>query len=115
MLSLQDLLGKEQGSEAVNQISQTLGANPTTTNKAIGLALPMILGALAKNASNPQGAESLSNTLQKNHDGGILDSLGSYLGSPNTDDGISILGHIFGQRQGAAAQRVSQNTGLDLG
>lgn len=115
MLSLQDLLGQEQGAEAVNQISQTLGANPTTTTNAIQLALPMILSALAKNAANPQGAESLSNTLQKNHDGSILDSLGSYLGSPNTDDGLGILGHIFGQKQGAAAQQVSNNTGLDMG
>jgi hypothetical protein len=79
------------------------------------MALPMILGALAKNAANPQGAETLSNTLQKNHDGSILDSLGSNLNNPNTDDGLGILGHIFGQKQGAAAQQVSQNSGLDVG
>lgn len=115
MLSLQDLLGQEQGSDAVNQISQTLGANPTTTSNAIQMALPMILGALAKNASDPQGAESLSNTLEKNHDGSILNGLGGYLNQPNTDDGIGILGHIFGQKQGAAAQQVSQNSGLDMG
>jgi len=115
MLSLQDLLGQEQGNDAVNQISQTLGANPTTTSNAIQMALPMILGALAKNASNPQGAESLSNTLQKNHDGSILDGLGGYINQPNTDEGLGILGHIFGQKQGAAAQQVSQNSGLDMG
>ncbi len=115
MLSLQDLVGQEQGGEAVNQISQMIGANQTETSSAIQLALPMILSALAKNASNPQGAESLSNTLQKNHDGSILDSLGSYLNQPDTDDGLGILNHIFGQKQGAAAQQVSQNTGLDMG
>lgn len=115
MFSLQDLLGQEQGAEAVNQISQTLGANPTTTNAAIQLALPMILSGLAKNASNPQGAASLSNALQENHDGSILGSLESYLSNPNTSDGIGILGHIFGQNQGAAAQQVSQNSGLDMG
>ncbi len=104
MLSLQDLLGQEQGSDAVNQISQTLGANPSTTSNAIQMALPMILGALAKNAANPQGAETLSNTLEKNHDGSILDTLGGSLTNPNTDEGLGILGHIFGQKQGAAAQ-----------
>lgn len=115
MFSLQDLLGQEQGSDAVNQISQTLGANPTATQSAIQMALPMILGALAKNASNPQGAESLSNTLEKNHDGSILDTLTGNLNNPNTDDGLGILGHIFGQKQGAAAQQVSQSSGLDMG
>jgi hypothetical protein len=44
-----------------------------------------------------------------------LDSLGSYLNQPDTDDGLGILNHIFGQKQGAAAQQVSQNTGLDMG
>jgi len=115
MFSLQDLLGQQQGNDAVNQISQTLGANPTTTSNAIQLALPMILSGLARNAANPQGAEALSNTLQKNHDGSILNSLDGYLSNPNTDEGIGILGHIFGQKQGAAAQQVSKNTGLDMG
>ncbi len=44
-----------------------------------------------------------------------MDSLGSYLNQPDTDDGLGILNHIFGQKQGAAAQQVSQNTGLDMG
>lgn len=120
MFSLQDLLGQQQGSEATNQISQTIGANPTVTQTAIQMALPMILGSLAKNASQPQGAQDLSNALEQNHGGGILDNLSDYLGGGNSnaasnDDGIGILGHIFGQNQGAAAQQVSQKSGLDLG
>lgn len=119
MFSLQDLLGQQQGSEATNQISQTIGANPTVTQTAIQMALPMILGSLAKNAAQPQGAESLSNALDQQHDGSILNNLGGYLGG-NADpvqnqDGIGILGHIFGQNQGAAAQQVSKTSGLDIG
>lgn len=119
MFSLEDLLGQEQGNQAVGQISQSLGANPTVTTSAIQMALPMILGALANNAQQPQGAESLNNALAENHDGGILDNLGSYLGGSTTQDsnadGIGILGHIFGQKQGAVAQQVSQKSGLDIG
>ncbi len=115
MFSLQDLIGHEQGNDAVSQISQMLGADQTITNSAIQMALPMILSGLAKNAAQPNGAESLNNALQENHDGGILNNLGGYLNAPNNDDGIGILGHIFGQKQGAAAQQVSQNTGLDMG
>lgn len=115
MFSLQDLVGQQKGNDAVSQISQMLGADQTTTNSAIQMALPMILSAMAKNAAQPSGAESLNNTLQKNHDGGILNDLGGYLNAPNSNDGIGILGHIFGQKQGAAAQQVSQSSGLDLG
>ena len=115
MFSLQDLVGQEKGTDAVNQISQMLGADQTTTNSAIQMALPMILSALAKNAAQPQGAESLNNALQENHNGGILNNLNGYLNAPDANDGIGILGHILGQKQGAAAQQVSQNSGLDMG
>ncbi len=114
MFSLQDLVGQEKGNDAVNQIGQMLGADQTTTNSAIQMALPMILSALAKNAAQPRGAESLDNALQENHNGGILNNLDSYLNAPDTNDGIGILGHIIGQKQGAAAQHVSQKNGLDM-
>ncbi len=118
MFSLEDLLGQQQGSQAVDQISQMLGANPTTTNSAIQMALPMILSGLAQNASQPSGAENLNNALEQNHNGNILDNLGLLFEqnqqTPQTD-GLGILGHIFGQKQGAVAQEVSQNTGLDVG
>lgn len=117
MFSLEDLLGQQQGNQAVERISQSLGANPTVTNTAIQMALPMILSALANNALQPQGAEQLNNALQKDHDGGILDNLGGFLGGGNADtaNGLGILGHIFGNKQGAVAQQVSQNSGLDIG
>ncbi len=116
MFSLQDLLGQQQGTEAVNQISNQIGANPTVTNTAIQMALPMILNSLANNVQQPQGAENLNNALQQ-HDGGILNNLGSLLGGGNqsaSNDGLGILGHIFGGNQGAVAQQVSQKSGMDI-
>ena len=123
MFSLEDLLGKQQGNQAVDQISQMLGSNQTATNSAIQMALPMILSGLANQASTPQGAESLNKAIEQDHSGGLLDNLMGYLGggmsqpqeTSRQTDGIGILGHIFGQKQGAVAQEVSKNTGLDVG
>ena len=123
MFSLEDLLGQEQGGQAVNQISQMLGANQSMTSSAIQLALPMILSGLAGNAATPQGADNLNNAIEKNHSGGLLDNLMGYLGGgvsqpqeTNAEtDGTGILGHIFGQKQGAVAQEVSKSSGLDVG
>ncbi len=115
MFSLEDLLGQQQGNEVVNQMSNTLGANNGVVSSAIQMALPMILSGLANNAAQPQGAQQLDQTLQQNHDGGILSNLESYISNPNSDDGLGILGHIFGSKQGAVAQQVSQNSGLGLG
>lgn len=128
MFSLQDLLGQQQGSEAVGEISRQVGADPSTVNNAIQMALPMILGQLANNASSPQGAESLNNALERDHaGGGLLDNLGGLGGlifggaqqqpqqmPPQVNAG-GILGHIFGSGQGRVAEQVSSNTGLNMG
>jgi hypothetical protein len=123
MFSLEELLGGQQGNQAVDQISRNLGANPSVVNSAIQMALPAILSGLARNAQNPQGAESLNNALEKDHNGGLLDNLMGYLsgGLPaptettRQTDGGGILGHIFGNNQTQVAKEVSQNTGLDMG
>lgn len=123
MFSLQDLLGQEQGNEAVNQLTENLGANQTNVNSAIQMALPMILSGLARNAANPQGAESLNKALEQDHDGGLLDNLKDFLGSgaqqPQLTDrqtnGVGILGNIFGGNQTQVARQVSEKSGLDIG
>lgn len=122
MFSLQDLLGQEQGSQAVDQISQNLGADSSTVNTAIQMALPMILSGLAKNAQTPQGAENLDAALAKDHDGSLLGSLTDFLtgGIPSPQqatrqtNGAGILEHILGNNQGQVAQEVSQQSGLNI-
>ena len=125
MFGLDQLLGQEQGDQALNEISNNVGAEPSLVNSAIQMTLPEILGGLANNASTTQGAENLNNALEQ-HDGGILDNLGG-LGSmifgqqqqatpppPQYNSG-GILGHIFGNNQGQVAQQVSNQTGLGTG
>lgn len=124
MFSLQDLLGQQQGEEAVQQISSDVGAEPSAVNSAIQTALPMLLGSLANNAATPQGAESLNSALDQ-HDGSVLDNLGG-LGSMIFGGGQSatpepqanaggILGHILGDNQGAVVQETSARSGLGVG
>ena len=127
MFSLEELLGQQQGSQAVDQISQTVNAEPGIVNSAIQLALPALINGLANNAQTPQGAESLNNALEQ-HDGGILDNLGglgslagAILGggsqqpaSPQLDAG-GILGHILGGKQGQVTQQISNQSGLNMG
>lgn len=125
MFSLQDLLGPQQGSEAVEQISQNVGAEPSAVNSAIQAALPMILGGLANNASTPQGAESLNQALEQDHDGSVLNDLGGLAGMifgggpsaapPRQADAGGILGHILGGNQAPVVQEVSNQSGLNSG
>lgn len=109
----------------VQQMSQQLGATPAETQDAIGTALPFLLGALGRNAAQPQGAEALFGALQRDHAGAGMDLgglLGSLLGGGaaagnRQTDGSAILGHIFGGNQQRAEAGVNQVTspGIDGG
>jgi hypothetical protein len=127
MFSLEDLLGQQQGNQAVDQISQQVGAQQSVVNSAIQMALPMILNQMANNTATTQGAESLNNALEKDHSGNLLDSFGGLGGlasailgggqsaPPKQADAGGILGHIFGSNQGQVAQQVSNQSGLNTG
>lgn len=103
---LEDLLG-QLGPSGVSKIANSLGSDQAATAKAIGLALPALIGGMARNANQPEGAQSLSNALE-NHGDGVMGQLAGLLG------GSGILGHILGQKQEPVAQQVAKGSGLDL-
>lgn len=123
MFSLEDIIGAAAGNSAVGQISNNLGADQSSVNSAIQMALPVILSGLANNASSDTGAQSLNHALEKDHTGSLLDNLGDYLagGVPapqqatRETNGAGILGHILGSSQSTAAQEISSQTGLNAG
>lgn len=113
-MSLLDMLQQQLGGDAVKQISGQLGADHGTTQTAIAAALPMIVGALARNTQDPAQAGALSNALSKDHDGSILDDVTGYLSrGGNSADGNAILGHVLGDRTDAVATGLSHVSGLD--
>src|SRR5512139_3741993 len=99
-MSLLDMIQKQLGGDAVNQISRQLGTDPSTAQTAIAAALPMLVGALARNAQDPSKAGALASALGR-HDGSVLDDVAGYLGRGDTSDGAVILGHVLGARQEA--------------
>ncbi|MGO1542063.1 MAG: DUF937 domain-containing protein [Luteimonas sp.] len=113
----QQLFAQLQGGP-MQQMSSQLGIGEQQTSQAVGTALPLLMGALGKNASQPQGAQALLGALQKDHaDGGgnIAGLLGSVLGGGGGPqaDGAGILGHILGGNQQRAESGLAQMTGLD--
>jgi hypothetical protein len=115
--SLAEELFKQLQGAPLQQVARQLGTDPAQASDAIGAALPLLLGALGKNAAQPSGAEALLGALQNDHSGGGLDLgglLGAVLGGAQTrqTDGAGILGHIFGDNQDRAAAGLGQATGL---
>ncbi len=111
-MSLLESLTSQISGNALEGLSKQLGLDPNTTSTAISAALPMIVSALARNASTKEGASSLANALDKDHDGGILEDLSGFLGSPDNGPGPAILGHIFGNKRPGMEAGLSQVAGV---
>ncbi len=114
-MSLLQLLQQQLGGQAVNQISQKIGADPGTTGNAIDAALPLLLTAVARNASQGDRAESLARAVAQDHDGSILDDVPGYLNQAESGPGAGILRHVLGGKQQSVQKGLSQTTGLESG
>ena len=113
-MSLLEMIQGRLGPDAVQQIGQRIGANPSQTNQAINAALPLLVAAMARNAADPARAQGLAHAVEEDHDGGLLDDLSGFLGAPQgrAADGNGILRHVLGNRRGAVEQQLGEGTGL---
>ena len=100
-MSLIDLVQQELGANGVKDISQQLGVDPDTAQRAVSSAIPMMLGGMASTAQQPGGEGALQ---------GALSALG---GSGGGIGGM--LGGILGQHHGTVQSGVQQASGLDAG
>jgi hypothetical protein len=116
MSDLLNLLAGQLGQQTVQQISSQLGADQGATEQAISAALPMLISALGRNVESPAGAQALTQALERDHDGSILENLGPMLAQPSTlEDGNAILGHVLGAKRSNVETGISRTTGLDQG
>src|SRR5258708_4501115 len=97
------------------ELAARLSGQPceTTANRAVQIGVPLILAALARNASNPEVAASLHQAIRNDHNGSIFDNLMGYLGNPQTANGAGVLGHVFGSQQSTIEGNLAQATGMD--
>ena len=110
-LSITDELYSQLEGAPLQRMSQQLGVGPAQMAGAVSAALPLLLGALGRNASQGDGADAIYRALEKDHRGlDMGDVLGSVLGGGGR--GEDILGHVFGGRLPRAQQGIGQATGL---
>lgn len=119
MSGLLDLLSSPMGKQLIQGVAGQTGQSTDQTGSVLSMALPVLMGAMKKNAATPDGAQGLMNALSSKHDGGILDNLGGLFGGGVDDsvmnDGAGILGHVLGNRQPQVENALSSKSGMDAG
>ncbi len=115
MDDLVSMITKQLGGSGIEKIAGQIGADKSTTQGAIGAAVPLLLTALAKNASNDAGAKSLHKAVEKDHDGSLLDNIGGFLSNPAAANGLGILKHMLGGKQNNVTGGLAKRTGLNSG
>ena len=113
MDSLLKMLTSELSGNTVKTISSQLGVDERKAQSAVPQALSLLVGALAKNTAQKDGARSLDQALAKDHDGSLLDNLEDFIGNFQNGPGEGILKHVLGSKLGAAEKEMGKQTGLD--
>lgn len=100
----------------IDDIAKQLGVPPDEARRAVQEGGATILAGLQRNAQTPEGAAALEKALGTHGDevtGGRVD-----LNALDTADGEKILGHVFGGKEQAVAQKLTdepKTAGIDFG
>lgn len=115
MNALTEMLTQQLAGGAISQISSKIGVDQGTASNAVSLAIPLLISALARNASTPSGASALNQAIANDHDGSVLDNVEGFIANSESANGAGILGHVFGEQRTSVENGLAQTTGLDPG
>ncbi len=117
MSGLDSILGGALGGDMLAKIAGQLNTDEAGAKKAVGSALPALLGRMKANADDPAQAESLAAAVNKDHDGSVLDGLSDKFGGlfGGEGNGSKIVGKVFGGDTDAVQEQVAAEAGIDKG
>ena len=107
------LQGQLFNKNTIEELASETHAEPTQVERLTKLAIPTMLEALQRNASTPEGRQSLETALDA-HEKDPSDLLG-FLRDADENDGAKILNHMFGSNKNQVTESLSATSGLDLG
>ena len=114
--SIIEMIMGQLGGDTLAQLGAKTGLNESEARTGVQAAVPVLLGAMERNAGDEAGAQALKGALERDHDGSILDNIGGFLGGGDAaGNGAGILKHILGDRRPAVEQQLSKQTGLGTG
>lgn len=114
--SLMDMLQGQLTETVISQLASQVGGKPDQTYAAANGIFSTLIGALNKNSQTQEGAQSLFNALERDHDGGVLNNVMDLIGgnmNNKSSDGMGIIGHLLGDNAGGIASLIGKESGMD--
>ncbi len=113
MASILDLLNTEKGKELIFKASESTGESKEKVAGVIGIALPLLLGAMKRNINSTEGKKNLDRALNdEKHGESYLENLHNIDPQEMTADGGKILNHILGENQNNIFTTVATTMGM---
>ncbi len=116
-MNLFDLVLGDQNKAAVSQVANQFGLSEGQARKAIEQMLPSLQRGMQHNTSDEKGLDELLSAIETGNHKRYLDDPSILGRQETTDDGNSILGHIFGSKDVSrrVASSAAEKTGLSTG
>lgn len=111
-MTIFNIYSGQLGDNQFSSIAHSIGATIDQTVIGSSLIVPILVSAMARNTRSEAGANALSDTLDRHHDGSILMKLPALYANPSIGNGDTVLVGILGEKRAAAEQIVSQESGL---
>lgn len=114
MASILDLLNTPLGEEFIAKASDETSENKTNISAALGMALPILLGAMQKNIKSDTGAKGLDKALNSDkHGDALLNGIKSVDASDMSIEGEKILGHVLGDKQDMVTKTIGSTLNMN--
>ncbi len=114
MASILDLLNTNMGEDFIAKVSDNTSENEDKISTALGMTLPILVGAMQKNIKTDTGVESLNKALSDNKHGDVLlNNLKSVEASEMSSEGEKILGHLLGEKQHMITKIIGNTLNMD--
>lgn len=107
-----DLMKQVGTGENLAALSSAVGGDEKGVQSALSLALPMLMGSMAKTASKPEGADLVTSMIGQMGGSAPTDDLATYLATPAAPGGTDIVSSLLGSQMGTIQNAISQKTGL---
>jgi len=116
-MNLLETILNAQNGDVVRQLANNFQLDDNQAKSAIGSLMPALSQGIGKNASNPQGMESLISALSRGNHSKYIQEPNATTDSATVEEGNKILGHILGSKNVSreVASRAAQSSGVDSG